>query len=481
MAIGGNVIGGAVVTGDHNVTDVRYRKVTLPPAESVDIRAELAALRDLLGGLNTGDRQKIANALAEAAADAAQPQADKDEIGGALERALRYAGKAAGFAEVAGKIARTCRTPSPGSARTGASCCRWSASPCKGAGDGRAHCDDRPGCAGQCDRHRQQQPDVRLLRHGAGPGRPGRSPAERPPAAGRCAGGGAAAGADVGHRVRRRRPDAVADHRPSGHRRSGHAPGTDTVAGGCGVRTALDAFARLARTPAEKAEDAARLQAAAHRLGDALAGALSADEAVFLVAAARGDPPPPLLVIESDDDRVLALPWELIRLDDRFAVRDGRLDVARSVPVSAAPVLSPPAAELSLLVNVSAPERSGLDYERESYLIVRALHEHLGVVVNEMGEVDDLVDGLRGEPTPLGVHFSGSRRARHAAVRGRLRRGSHGRGGRADHGDPPARPRAPAPFLLSPAAAAAAPVDVDGGHRPAATGDQTSGWSQNLV
>ena len=50
VAIGGSVIGGAVVTGDHNVTEVRYRKVTLPPAESVDIRAELAALRDLLGG-----------------------------------------------------------------------------------------------------------------------------------------------------------------------------------------------------------------------------------------------------------------------------------------------------------------------------------------------------------------------------------------------------------------------------------------------
>ena len=97
--------GGAVVTGDYNVTDVRYRKVTLPAAASVDIGAELAALRDLLGGLNSADRQKIANALAEAAADAAKPQADKDEIGGALERALRYAGKAAGFAEAAGKIA----------------------------------------------------------------------------------------------------------------------------------------------------------------------------------------------------------------------------------------------------------------------------------------------------------------------------------------------------------------------------------------
>jgi hypothetical protein len=105
VQIGGNMVGGAIVAGDHNVTNVRYREVALPPAESVDIRAELAALRDLLGGLNSDDRQKIANALAEAAADATKPQADKDEIGGALERALRHAGKAAGFAEAAGKIA----------------------------------------------------------------------------------------------------------------------------------------------------------------------------------------------------------------------------------------------------------------------------------------------------------------------------------------------------------------------------------------
>ena len=94
-----------MATGDHNVTSVHYREVALPPAKSVDIQAELAAIRELLGGLNSGDRQKIANALAEAESDAAKPEPDKDEIGGALERALRYAGKAAGFAEVAGKIA----------------------------------------------------------------------------------------------------------------------------------------------------------------------------------------------------------------------------------------------------------------------------------------------------------------------------------------------------------------------------------------
>ena len=104
---------------------------------------------------------------------------------------------------------------------------------------------------------------------------------------------------------------------------------------------------------------------------------------------------------------MLALPWELIRLEHRFAVRDGRLDVARSVPAAAAPGLSPPKTPMSLLVNVSAPEGSGLDYERESYFILRALHEHVGVVINEMGEVNDLIDGLRTDPPPIGVHFSG--------------------------------------------------------------------------
>ena len=99
------MIGGAAVTDDHNVTEVHYRKVTLPPADRIDIRSELAALKELLVGLNTGDRTKIANALAEAADEAAKPQPDKNEIGGALERALGYAGKATDFGDKAGKIA----------------------------------------------------------------------------------------------------------------------------------------------------------------------------------------------------------------------------------------------------------------------------------------------------------------------------------------------------------------------------------------
>lgn len=71
---------------------------------------------------------------------------------------------------------------------------------------------------------------------------------------------------------------------------------------------ACETFSRLSRTPAQKAEDVGRLDAAAHRLGNVLASALTAGEATLLIEAARGDPPPPLLVIESDDEAVLALP-----------------------------------------------------------------------------------------------------------------------------------------------------------------------------
>jgi hypothetical protein len=92
------------VTDDHNETEVHDRKVTLPSADRIDILSELAAMKALLVGLNTGARTKIANALAEAIEEAVKPQPDKNEIGGALERALGYAGKATDFRDKAGKI-----------------------------------------------------------------------------------------------------------------------------------------------------------------------------------------------------------------------------------------------------------------------------------------------------------------------------------------------------------------------------------------
>jgi len=169
----------------------------------------------------------------------------------------------------------------------------------------------------------------------------------------------------------------------------------------------LAAFWELTEKILANEEDRSRLDQAALSLGQVLAQALEPEEAELLVNSARGDGPPPFLVIESDQDLVLALPWELIRLDGQWPVRDGRLDLARSVPAPGAPLLQPPQKPVTLLINVSAPADSRLDYETESYFITRSLHDHVGVIVNEMGEIGDLVQALAADSPPLGVHFSG--------------------------------------------------------------------------
>lgn len=97
VSIGGNVTGSAIVTGDSNTVSVHYQQANLPLPNSVDMGAELQALRKALATLQTPDRRKIDNALDEAEEEANKPQPDKDEIGKAMERALSYAQKAEGF------------------------------------------------------------------------------------------------------------------------------------------------------------------------------------------------------------------------------------------------------------------------------------------------------------------------------------------------------------------------------------------------
>ena len=54
---------------------------------------------------------------------------------------------------------------------------------------------------------------------------------------------------------------------------------------------------------------------------------------------------------------VLSLPWELIRQEGEFLVREGRVDLARSIPGDFGPDadLRPPSDRFKLVVNVSAP------------------------------------------------------------------------------------------------------------------------------
>jgi hypothetical protein len=108
VSAGRDITGSSIVTGDHSTATTTYTsKHTLPPPESVDIRAELASIRATLAGLQLqgSDASKVRNALQEAEEEAASPTPRKDEVGKALERAVDYASKANGFAEQAAKLA----------------------------------------------------------------------------------------------------------------------------------------------------------------------------------------------------------------------------------------------------------------------------------------------------------------------------------------------------------------------------------------
>ena len=103
--IGGNAAGNIIQTGDRNTATWHVQQAYLPPPESVDIQAELSALRELLSRLETPDGKKINNALEEAGDEAAKDKPDKDEIGKALDRALGYARKSNDFAQLMANLA----------------------------------------------------------------------------------------------------------------------------------------------------------------------------------------------------------------------------------------------------------------------------------------------------------------------------------------------------------------------------------------
>ena len=170
-------------------------------------------------------------------------------------------------------------------------------------------------------------------------------------------------------------------------------------------------FADMADKPASDGAKQAELHSHAVRLGDALEAALLADEDRQWIRDA-GQDGPPLVTVESDDDMILSLPWELLRMDGEFAVRDGRIDLVRSTASAAEhPItLSPPDRYMKLVVNISAPEsqRDGgkLNSEAEGYRIIRALHDYSDIVFTELGSADDIVNAI-ADNEPVGVHFSG--------------------------------------------------------------------------
>lgn len=104
VSIGGSVTGSAIQTGDYDTATINYQQVSLPEPESVNIQEEFNALREIIAKLETSDRRKIDNAFEDAQEELNKPQPDKDEVGDALKRALKYAKKAEGFAGAIEKL-----------------------------------------------------------------------------------------------------------------------------------------------------------------------------------------------------------------------------------------------------------------------------------------------------------------------------------------------------------------------------------------
>jgi TIR domain-containing protein len=104
VSIGGSAIGSAIQTGDSNTASVQFKQSALPAPESVNIRAEISALRSALAKLENSDRRKIDNAFADALEELKKPEPDKGEVGQALDRALNYGKKAEGFVQLIEKL-----------------------------------------------------------------------------------------------------------------------------------------------------------------------------------------------------------------------------------------------------------------------------------------------------------------------------------------------------------------------------------------
>ena len=104
VSIGGDATSNVIQTGDNNTASLQFTQTTLPPAETVDLQAEFTALRQILSELKAPDQKKIDRALEDAEDEIAKPEPDREEIGQALDRALKYAQQAEGFATTAGKL-----------------------------------------------------------------------------------------------------------------------------------------------------------------------------------------------------------------------------------------------------------------------------------------------------------------------------------------------------------------------------------------
>jgi hypothetical protein len=102
IRVGGNATG-SFVAGDNNRVETAMKQI--PDPATIRIADELAGLRAILVTLKSTDAGKLGRALDDAEEEAKKPNPDKQEVGSALERALKVATKASDFAESGVKLA----------------------------------------------------------------------------------------------------------------------------------------------------------------------------------------------------------------------------------------------------------------------------------------------------------------------------------------------------------------------------------------
>lgn len=105
ISIGGKADGNVFVVGDNiSAGNIQTNVANMPNPETVDIRKEIAALKEILAKIDSPERKKLDRALEDAEEEANKDKPNKDEIGGALERVMKYAKLSDNFVKIIGVL-----------------------------------------------------------------------------------------------------------------------------------------------------------------------------------------------------------------------------------------------------------------------------------------------------------------------------------------------------------------------------------------
>jgi hypothetical protein len=103
IRIGGNATG-VFAAGAKISVKAQIDSLQLPDPSTVNIADELAGLRSVLSKMSSPNIAKMSRALDDADDEIKKDAPDKNEVGSAIERALKVAKEAGDFADNTGKV-----------------------------------------------------------------------------------------------------------------------------------------------------------------------------------------------------------------------------------------------------------------------------------------------------------------------------------------------------------------------------------------